>query len=73
MVIAGGIAPAHWPPSSEQLEELAAATGTDANELAASTRSVPRLDEQATFAMLAALSVLARHLSPDLSETRSKQ
>lgn len=73
MVIAGGIAPAQWPPSSEQLEELAAGTGTDAVELAASARSVPELDEQEIFAMLAALSILARHLSADLSETRSKQ
>lgn len=73
MVIAGGIAPAQWPPSSEQLEELAAGAGTDAAELAASTPSVPKLDEQATSSMLAALSVLARHLSVDPSETRSQQ
>jgi excisionase family DNA binding protein len=73
MVIAGGIAAKDWPPSPAELDRLAAGAGVDTIELAATIDSVPRLSEQATSSMLAALSVLARHLSADLSETRSKQ
>jgi len=65
MVIAGGIAPAEWPPQPERFDELAALSGADASELATAAATVPSLDEQATEAMLASLRVLAKHLSPD--------
>jgi excisionase family DNA binding protein len=70
MVIAGGIATEDWPPSPERLDDLSASSGVDAAELAAATGSVPKLDEQAVSSMLAALSTLARHLSPAIP-TRS--
>lgn len=65
MVIAGGVAPQMWPPTPSELDELAARTAVELTELAATTPSVPKLDDQETSSMLAALSVLARHLSPD--------
>jgi excisionase family DNA binding protein len=71
MVIAGGIAPAGWPPRPERLDELAASSGANLSELAAAAPTVPNLDEQATEVMLASLSVLAKHLSPDQISPRS--
>jgi excisionase family DNA binding protein len=64
-VIAGGVAPREWPPSPTRLEEIAAGTGVASSELEATADSVARLDTQETQAMLAGLSTLARHLSPD--------
>ncbi len=71
MVIAGGIAAEEWPPAPDALEELAAAGGVEPARLAAAATSVPKLDEPATSSMLDALTVLARHLSPDHHDSRS--
>lgn len=63
MVIAGGIAPAVWPPESGALDAMAEGTGIDTEALASTTSTVPRLDESATEAMLDGLQTLANHLS----------
>lgn len=65
MVIAGGIGDEDWPPAPARLRELAASARVDATDLAATVESVPKLDELASSSMLTALSILARHLSPD--------
>ncbi len=71
MVIAGGVAPREWPPSPTGLEEIAAGIGVAPGELEVAADSVPRLDTRETQAMLAGLSTLARHLSPDQKPARS--
>lgn len=63
MVIAGGIAPADWPPGPEALAVMTEGTGIDAEALASTTATVPRLDASATRAMLDGLNTLANHLS----------
>lgn len=63
MVIAGGIAPATWPPAPEALDAMTAGTGIDTEALASAAATVPRLDETAEMAMLAGLQTLANHLS----------
>ena len=55
MVIAGGIAPDEWPATAEQFD--------------ADPSTLPALDEPARAAMLEGLSVLAKHLSPDNTES----
>lgn len=65
MVIAGGIAGEAWPPPPAKLDELASVAGVESAELSGAISSVPKLDGQAASSMLDALSVLARHLSPD--------
>ena len=63
MVIAGGTAPADWPPAPAVLDGIAAGTDIAAANLAATVATVPRLDERATLAMLDGLQTLANHLS----------
>lgn len=73
MIVAGGIAPEEWPPDEERLAAIADEADLPVDELAATTESVPRMDAAATAEMLEALSVLARHLSPDFDTQRSNQ
>lgn len=46
MVVVGGIAPEHWPPSDDRLSELARTFGADEARVKASTESVYRLDHE---------------------------
>jgi excisionase family DNA binding protein len=63
MVIAGGIAPASWPPGPEAFAAMTTGTGIDAQALASAAATVPQLDESAAEAMLDGLQTLAYHLS----------
>ncbi|RPI25731.1 MAG: helix-turn-helix domain-containing protein [Actinobacteria bacterium] len=72
MVVAGGLAPDAWPPPYERIAAIARDAGVAPAELAAAAGSLPRMDETARAGFLAALPVLATHLSPDF-ERRSTQ
>jgi excisionase family DNA binding protein len=65
MVLAGGMAPDDWPPSYDRITEIAHESGVAPDELAAVAGKVPRMDEAGRADLLAALPVLATHLSPD--------
>ena len=65
MVVAGGMAPDDWPPPRQRIAAIAHDAGVAADDLAASTDTVPRMDEEARAELLRALPVLAMHLSPD--------
>lgn len=73
MIVAGGIAPEAWPPPDDRLAAIAADAGLPVDDLRATTGSVTRMDSATKAEMLDALSVLARHLSPDFDTQRSKQ
>lgn len=73
MIVAGGIAPEQWPPADDRLAAIAAEAGLSVDDLRTATESVTRMDPATRAEMLEALSVLARHLSPDFDTQRSKQ
>lgn len=71
MVIAGGVAPQMWP-DPDRISEIAITHDLSAEDLLATAPTLPSLDDVETDAMLSALNVLARHLSPDTNNARSE-
>jgi excisionase family DNA binding protein len=63
MVIAGGIAPANWPPDREAFDAMVEGTDVPAADLAAAAATVPHRDQHAAAALLDGLQTLANHLS----------
>lgn len=61
MVIAGGLAPTH--PAATPAPALAAAHGVDRTDLDRAASALPLLDDRGEGDFLAALSLLARHIS----------
>lgn len=63
MVIAGGIAPEEWPPAPEQIEAIALESRVPLPIIEQSIDDVHRVAPEEQERFLAAIPVLARHLS----------
>jgi hypothetical protein len=70
IILAGGIAPAHWPPPVAKVEQMSAEFGVDADLLADHLDDVFHLDPQAEQRVLALLPRLARFLSEVANERK---
>jgi excisionase family DNA binding protein len=68
-VFAGGIAPDDWPPTDDELAEIAAFAGVDPDMLRTRTDEVYRLDPAGQKALLRGLSMLGVHLSRSADTT----
>jgi excisionase family DNA binding protein len=65
IVVAGGLAPDEWPPPQDRIADIAHEAGVSADALASAAGSLLRMDDVQRAALLAALPILATHLSPD--------
>ena len=63
MVISGGIAPDEWPPSEERIKEIASESHVPLPIVEESIEDVHRIGPEDQERFLAAVPVLARHLS----------
>ncbi|MGB9357421.1 MAG: PocR ligand-binding domain-containing protein [Acidimicrobiia bacterium] len=70
MVISGGIAPAAWPPAPERIEAIALESRVPLPIIEQSIEDVHRIDPEEQERFLAAIPVLARHLSNIATEER---
>jgi len=70
MVISGGIAPDEWPPSPERMEEIAGESRVPLPIIEQSIGDVHRIRSEDQERFLAAIPVLARHLSNIATEQR---
>jgi excisionase family DNA binding protein len=70
MVISGGIAPDEWPPSDKRVEEIAAESRVPLPIVEQSIEDVHRIGPADQERFLAAIPVLARHLSNIATEER---
>jgi excisionase family DNA binding protein len=70
MVISGGIAPDEWPPSDERVAEIAAESRVPLPIVEQSIEDVHRIGPADQERFLAAIPVLARHLSNIATEER---
>ncbi len=70
MVISGGIAPQEWPPAPEQIEAIALESRVPLPVVEQSIHDVHRVDPEDQERFLAAIPVLARHLSTIATEER---
>ncbi len=70
MVISGGIAPDDWPPSAERVEEIAAESRVPLPIVEQNIADVHRIGPADQERFLAAIPVLARHLSTIATEER---
>ena len=70
MVISGGIAPDEWPPSQERIQEIAAKSGVPLPIVEQNIEDVHRIGVEDQDRFLAAIPVLARHLSSIATEER---
>lgn len=73
MVIAGGIARDDWPPTTREIEAIAAESGVDSGLIADHILEVHRLDTSQQTALVRGVSRLARHLSRIASRGRAAQ
>jgi hypothetical protein len=73
MVIAGGIAPDEWPPSTDEVRSIATALGTSERVVADHAADVHHLDSGQQAALVTALSRLAAHLSRIASRGRANE
>ena len=70
MVISGGIAPDNWPPSRERIEEISVESRVPLPIVEQSIEDVHRMEHEEQERFLAAIPVLARHLSSIATEER---
>jgi len=70
MVISGGIAPDEWPPSDERVAEIAAESRVPLPIVEQYIKDVHRIGPEDQERFLAAIPVLARHLSGIATEER---
>jgi excisionase family DNA binding protein len=70
IILAGGIAPVHWPPPVAKVEQMSAEFGVDADLLADHLDDVFHLDPQSEQRVLALLPRLARFLSEVANERK---
>ena len=70
MVISGGIAPDGWPPSDERVAEIAAESRVPLPIIEQNIEDVHRIGLEDQERFLAAIPVLARHLSSIATEER---
>lgn len=68
IILAGGIAPLDWPPSSAEIAQISADFGVDGDDVAAHLEEVYRLDEAEQQRVLDLLPRLARFLSEVANE-----
>ena len=72
MVIAGGIAPADWPPSPTEIETIARESRVPTDVVERSIADVHQLDAGDQQRLLAGVSILAKHLSRIETNTRTR-
>jgi len=72
MVIAGGIAPAVWPPSPAEIEAIARESHVSTDTVERSIADVHQLDANDQQRLLAGVSSLAKHLSRIETNTRTR-
>ena len=70
MVISGGIAPEEWPPEPKQVEAIALESLVPLEVIEDSIKDVHRIEPEDQERFLAAIPVLARHLSSIATEQR---
>jgi excisionase family DNA binding protein len=70
MVISGGIAPDEWPPSEDRIAEIAKESRVPLSIVEQNIEDVHRIGPEDQERLLAAIAVLARHLSNIASEER---
>lgn len=70
MILVGGIAPAEWPPTDEELERISSEFGVDADLVREHIKDVFYLDDDGRERVLALLPRLARFLSEVTNERK---
>ena len=70
IILAGGIAPGQWPPSTAGIQQISAEFGVDADLVAARIDEVFYLDDGARQRVLDLLPRLARFLSEITNERK---
>lgn len=70
IILAGGVAPRNWPPTTEQVGKMSAEFGVDADVLSDHLDEVFHLDAQAEQRVLSLLPRLARFLSEVANERK---
>jgi excisionase family DNA binding protein len=71
MVVAGCIAPVEWPPTAEELEEMARAFGVETTMLVERVEQVYRLDDQEQEAVLASIQRVANIIAHIVQERQT--